>query len=385
MITPDAIRQKVARQYLACLRAWQRGEPYAPLSFPAGPASTDFALLRREVQLLQSEEKNASRPGYRIEYQVQRTRALHTQTLPTRVWLDTLEDLLCVLQKEQEFAFFQQDITLLREQVPQLIAWSERFPAKVLEWHSCWPELLAVCCYFLAYPRPGLYIRELPINVHTKFIEQHQGILRELLDELLPPETVNATASTFQQRYGLREEAALIHVRFLAEQLQERYAFPVNELALPAAQLAQLDFRSQTCIITENKQTFLALPHFEHTLAILGGGFKVGSLAALPWLQESPIVYWGDLDAQGFQILAQLRSIFPHVVSVMMDLATWNAFHEFSVPGTPCRVRQLPGLTAEEHALFVTLAESDQRLEQEHISHSYALARLQTCLLALAR
>lgn len=380
MITPAEIKQRAERQYLAFLQGWLRGEPFAPLAFPAGKPSTEFASLRAEVQRLQAEEKIATRPGYRIEWQTLHKRSLSTQTLPVRVVLDAPEDLLTLCEKEAEFAHFRQDVALMRTLVPQLEGWVERFPRKLIEQHDSWPGLLAVCRYFQEHPRPGLYIRELPISVHTKFVEQRQGILRELLDFILPTDTIAFDAPTFQQRYGLREEETLVHIRFLDDQLRARYALPLNELCVPCSQLAGLDFSGQICVMTENKMTFLTLPPLPNTIAILGGGFKVGSLAALSWLRDCPIIYWGDLDAQGFQILSQLRSIFPHVISLMMDEATLAAFAEFCVSGTPCRVRLLPHLTAEEHALFLRLAQEEHRLEQERISHIYALQHIRMCL-----
>ena len=54
-------------------------------------------------------------------------------------------------------------------------------------------------------------------------------------------------------------------------------------------------------MITENKMTFLTLPALPDAFALHGGGFKVSGLAAIPWLRECPIIYWGNLDAQGFQ------------------------------------------------------------------------------------
>lgn len=384
MITPAEIRLKAERQYLPCVQGWVRGEPFVPLSFPTGKPATDFAGLRAEVQRLQAGEKSAGSLGYRLEWQVQQKRGLNTQTLPVRVWLDTLEDLLHLSGKAREFADFCQDVMLLRDQLPQLEGWVERSPRKLIEQHTDWPDLLTVCRYFLEHPRPGLYIRELPMNVHTKFIEQHQGILRELLEEILSAEAFVAEAPTFQQRFGLREEEPLVRVRFLDNQLRQRYALPLDEISASCSQLAELDFSGQTCIITENKMTFLTLPRLAGTFAILGGGFGVGTLATIPWLRACPILYWGDLDAQGFQILSQLRAFLPHVTSLMMDEATFATFAAFSVPGTPCRARVLPSLTPEEHALFLRLAQETLRLEQERISHVYALEQIRAALARLA-
>jgi len=381
VISPAEIKLKAERQYLPFLQAWVRGEAFVPLSWPAGRPAADFAGLRAQVQLLQSGEKTAQNAGYRLEWQVQQTRALGTQTLPVRVWLDTPEDLLHLLEKEDEFARLRQDVTLILTRLPQLGQWVERFPRKVLEHHASWPGLLAVCEYFLAHPRPALYLRELPINVHTKFIEQRQGIVRELLERLLPAEAISEDTPTFQQRFGLREEEPMVQLRFLDDQLQQRYGLPLSELCVPCSQLAGLDFSDQVCLITENKMTFLTLPGLPAAFAILGGGFKVSSLAPVSWLRSCPIIYWGDLDAQGFQILSQLRSIFPHVTSLMMDRETYAAFAEFCVIGTPCQVRHLPYLTAEEHELFVHLAETEQRLEQERISYAYALQHIHSSML----
>ncbi|QBD83792.1 hypothetical protein EPA93_45535 [Ktedonosporobacter rubrisoli] len=47
-----------------------------------------------------------------------------------------------------------------------------------MDYHGDWSDLIAVCDYFLEHPRPACYIREIPVAVHTKFIEQHSGILR---------------------------------------------------------------------------------------------------------------------------------------------------------------------------------------------------------------
>ena len=385
MITPAAIKLKAERHYLPFLQNWVRGETFQPISWPAGRPASDFATLRSEIQALQAGERCAQGAGYRLEYQASQTRTFGRQTLPIRVWLDTPDDLLELLGKTEEWTCFCQDVELLRAQVPELAGWVEKNPHRLIAQHNTWPELLLVCRYFRDHPRPGLFIRELPINVHTKFIEQHQGILRELLDQVIPPAMLGPRGESFEQRYGLREDEHQMRVRFLAGQLEARYRLPCDDLSLSCSHLARLDFSGQLCFITENKMTFLTLPALECAFAILGGGFQVSNLAAIPWLATCPIVYWGDLDAHGFQILSQLRSIFPHVISLMMDQATFDAFSAFSVPGTPFRPQQLPNLTEAEHQIFLRLASATLRLEQEHISQPYALAQINLCIKNLRR
>src|SRR3989440_1946534 len=305
MITSEEIQQKAQRSYIAFLQSWIRGEPYIPLTFAVGKLPTDFVPLRAAVHQLQVHSKAVLGYGYSIEWQQQQKRSLKTQTLPTRIALETATDFLRLIDKESEFLHFQRDVALIREQVPQLEAWMLGSPKKVIEYHSDWLGLLTVCRYFLEHPRPELYIRELPLNVHTKYVEEHIGILRELLEHLLPAEVIVPDAPTFQQRFGLREEEPLIHARFLDDQLEKKYGIPLSELCAPRSQFARLDLRPQRCMIIENNMTFLTLPVLPDTFAFHGGGFKVSGLAAISWLRECPLIYWGDLDAQGFQILSQ--------------------------------------------------------------------------------
>jgi hypothetical protein len=378
MITPGDIRQKAARLYLPFLRAWLQAETFFPLVFPVGKLPADYLELRKWARGLQAQSKEQGGCGYTIEYQAQQKRFSGTQTLPVRILIETEQDFLRLVEKEAEFDRFRQDVMLMREQLPQLEAWMERYPQRVIEQHDDWTGLLAVCRYFLEHPRPRLYIRELPISVHTKFIEQHRGILRELLEQILPAESVTQEAETFEQRFGLREKEPPVRMRLLGGQLARRYGLPIDELSIPASQFAALELlRGQCCIVTENEMTFLTLPRQRDTFALFGGGFMVHNLARVPWLAECPICYWGDLDAQGFQILSSLRALFPHVSSLMMDRATFSAFADYCVAGTPCSIRHLPNLTPEEHDLFVYLAEHSLRLEQERIGYSYAMEQLE--------
>ena len=378
MITPSDIRQKAARLYLPFLRAWLQEEKFFPLDLPVGKLPKDYLALRKAARDLQSQSKEQRGFGYTLEYQVQQKRASGTQTLPVRVVIETEQDFLRLIEKDAEFDQFRQDITMIRVRLPQLEAWMKRYPQGVIEQHEIWSDLLTVCHYFLEHPRPQMYIRELPISVHTKFIEQHRGIVRELLEEILPAEAMTPEGVTFEQRLGLREKEPLVRVRLLDEQLHKRYNLPLTELSVPVSQFTALDLlRGQRCIITENEMTFLTLPSRRNAFALFGGGFMVHNLARVPWLTECPIYYWGDLDAQGFQILSRLRSLYPHVTSVMMDWETFSTFVEYCVESTPCLVRQLPHLTFEEHDLFVYLAERNLRLEQERISHSYVVRQLE--------
>jgi hypothetical protein len=381
VLTPVDVWQKATRLYLPFLRAWLQGTPFLPLTFSAGKAPSDYLALRKSVHALQAQSREQRGYGYTLEYEVQQKRFSGQQTVPVRIIIATEPDFLRLIGKEEEFALFQEDVALIRERLPQLAAWMEHFPQKVIEQHGIWPDLLVVCLYFLEHPCPQLYIRELPITVHTKFIEQHRGILRELLEQVLPPEAMQPEATTFEQRFGLREKEPLVRVRLLDQQLLRRFGLPISDLSVPITQFDALDMlRGQRCIVSENEKTFLTLPLYKDSFALFGGGFMVQNLGRISWLADCPIIYWGDLDAHGFQILSSLRAFFPHVTSAMMDWETLSAFAEFCVAGTASPLRQLPHLTLDEQAIFLHLTENNLRLEQEHISHTYALGQLEQVL-----
>ena len=381
MITPAEIIQKAERLYLPFLRSWIQGTNFFPRSLPIGSLPlSKYAQLREEVQVLIAQSKAQRGYGYTLEFERHRTRGYEPQNLPKRVVIEMEDDFLRLIAKVQEFTQFQEDVFLIRQRQPLLQEWMMTHPKRIIDYHGHWSNLLAVCAYFIKYPHPNCYIRELPIHVHTKFVEQHEGILRELLDILLPPEAVLSEAKTFTRRFGLREDESFVRVRFLDNQLTKYYGVPLADLAMSHSQFTQLHLQTERCIVTENKMVFLTLPAFPHTFAIFGEGFTVSHLTAIPWLTQCPIFYWGDLDAYGFQILSNLRAKFPHVISVMMDEKTLQTFSEFCVDGTPFIAQQPPHLTPDEQALFHHLARGNILLEQEHIEHAYALQCLRACL-----
>jgi hypothetical protein len=376
MITPAEITTKALRAYLPFLRGWLRGEPFVPLDLHAGAPPADFRALERAVAVLQAGAKEQRGSGYIIEWHTRSTRAYGQQSLPVRIHIPTADDLLALIGKQAEFTHFCDDVTHIRATLPQLEAWLAENPQHVIDQHGAWPELLRVATFFCANPRPNLYLRELPIAVHTKFIEQHVPILTKLLDALLPADAIVSTERSFERRFGLRTDAPLIRIRLLDGSLQTRLGFPFTDFAAPLEQLAELPIAPNRCVIVENKMVFLTLPALPESIAIFGSGFQAELLRDLHWLRTCSIWYWGDLDAQGFQILARLRGLFPHVVSLLMDADVFEEFREFAVAGTATTLLDLPQLTTEEHALYVNLVRSNLRLEQERISHAYAQARL---------
>ena len=219
--------------------------------------------------------------GYLVEMQTRTTRTYGAQTLPTRIVVESAADLVFLAGKTEEFAAFVADVALIRAAQPLLEPLLQTQPLLVVEQHGSWPELLRVCAYFQASPRPQLFIRELPIAVHTKFIEQHAGALMHLLDVLLPPTAINSDARQFVQRYGLRSDAPLVRMRLLDARLRAQLGLPLADIAATTADLAALPAAGLRYVIVENKMVFLTLPPLADTIAIFGGGFQLSARTRL--------------------------------------------------------------------------------------------------------
>lgn len=378
MITPQEITQKAQRHYLLFLRSKLTGEPFFPLAIPFGKpaASVAYTELKKWVMDLLAQAKATSGYGYSVVLETRTTRRYGEQSLPAHIFIETERDFLRLLGKQREVDRFSAMVDLTRQQIPQLVDWLARYPQRLVENLTVWPDLLQVCTYFLHNPRPGLYVRELPIPVYTKFIEEHSAILRHLLDILLPAEAIQSAETAFERRFNLRYDEPLLRLRLLDPPLQAVLQWPGDDLSLPFSQAAALPLAGKQVIITENKMNFLTLPARPNTVALWGQGFQVNALQPVAWLQECAIWYWGDLDVQGFQILAQLRALFPQTHSLLMDRRTFDTFRAFVVKGTPTPYAAPAQLTPDEGELYAYLAVEHLRLEQEHIHQSYVTQHL---------
>lgn len=378
MISPKEIRKKATSKYTSFLTAFVNDGPFFPLEirFRKAKASDDYNRLNKWVSTLKGSSKAEQGFGYTLTLQERNHRRYGRQSLPNRIAFETADDYLKFIGKADEFKQVQQAISHTQQRFPQLIksGWMGRYPQRLVANLADWPALLEVCGYFVNHPRPNLYMREIPVEVHSKFIESHQGILRHLLDELLPPEAISPDETAFAPRYGLRYDEPQIRFRLLDERLIQAVQWPTADLTFKLSDCAAADFWGSiplnfNVIIVENKMTFLTLPPVKNGIAIWGKGFQVGTTGRIAWLQQCQIWYWGDLDAQGFEILSQLRSHYPQTISFLMDTQTLERYADFIVTGTATTVKQLPHLTQKEQPVYTLLAERNRRLEQERVLH----------------
>ena len=373
MITPTEIRKKAANKYKAYLQSIVEGETFNPIVIVGDKKpNEDTVKFEEELTELINFSKEKKGYGYNIEYQTVKTKRHGIQDIPISISFQTEYDYLKYINEEKDTAKFKKDITSILSSFPELKDWIYKYPIKVIE--NDWESLLKVCKYFKAIPQPHLYIRELPIQVHTKFIENNKGIIRELLDIIIA-EHINVDEKQFESRFNLKFDETLVRFRILDEAISQQLFRGIDDISIPISEFQHFSPPIQTVYVVENKINMLAFPIKRDSIVIWGHGFGVDIMKNVEWLKTKKIYYWGDLDAYGFQILSEIRTYFGQVESFMMDRNTFDLFYEGD-KGTETNVEKDLCLTSEESEMFKYLKENNLRLEQEKIPHEYAKTKI---------
>lgn len=375
MITANEIFRKVAKKYPFFLRSVVAGDSFVRMSIPCDKKpSKDLAEYDSELKNILSQSKEKKGFGYSILWQNVKSKTLGEQDLPKEIYFETEIDFLRFLRKESEVAQFRNDIDSILTTFPILKDWCGKYPLKVVENSIQWTDILKVLNYFQKNPCPNLYIRELPIKVHTKFIEQNKGLLRELLDIIIS-DFVNIDESRFEARYNLKFEEPIVRFRILDKAFSYKYFSGADDISLPISQFKNIDIPLDVVYIVENKMNMLTFPNMANSIVMWGQGFGVDIMKDVEWMKAKKIYYWGDLDVHGFQILSEIRTHFNQVESFLMDSDTFDKFFEGD-KGSETNVEKELCLTLEEKRMFQNLKESNLRLEQEKIPFEYALVRI---------
>lgn len=371
------IREELRRKWDSgrILRALLMVDDLFPLRLPlkrpkSNEVNENFAEISHWIKRLRDQSKHGIGFGYElIEKEI-----VHRQSgrnlLPTHAIVPTVRDALRLLKKERDADKFLELAGRISAEWPALLEWAGQYPHKVLAAGEDWSGILAVLKWFSLNPRCGLYMRQLDIpGIDTKFIEQRKGFLTELLNIILPEETIDHNAPSFEQRFGLRVKPVQVRMRLLD---QANYIQGLSDLTIPVEQLTLLKPAVTRAFITENEINGLCFPSTGSSLVIFGLGYGVDVLRAVTWLIEKEIYYWGDLDTHGFAMLDQVRSFLPQTCSMLMEESTLFKHRDlWSVEDKPF-LGQLTRLTPDEHRLLHSLQSNTWgkgvRLEQERVS-----------------
>lgn len=374
MISSGEIKVKAEKKYIAYLRSIVEEIPFARLTIPGNKNPPNSLQELQQVILdLVNNSKEKKGFGFTIDYQTIKTKGIiGTQSLPISIYFDSETDFLKYLGKEKEIKNFRTDLALILFQFPELKDWCIQNPIKIVQNHSKWESILKVCIYFKANSKPDIYIRELPISVDTKFIENNQGILRALLDVLIATD-LNSDESEFEKRFNLKYREPLIRFKILDPKISAEFFSGLNDISIPKSQFEKLNLPLKGVIIVENKTTLyttLTLPQMDSTIAIFGQGNAVSNIQSARWLDDVQIFYWGDIDVHGFEMLSLARRYFNHVVSFLMDESTFEIHFE-NEKGKLSNNAQELALTIDEKKLYDKLKLNNWRLEQEKIPLGY--------------
>lgn len=234
--------------------------------------------------------------------------------------------------------------------------------------------LCDAAAWFRDHDAAGLSPRQVPVpGMHAKWLNTRQHLVATLADldalPLAPP------------------HPARVHLTYLDP--DHRAAGGRHHDCISIGDHVRLPYQPQVVVISENKDTAVAFPSVPGGVSVEGAGFGGATAAALPWLVTAPLlVYWGDIDAAGFEILDGFRADGVPAASMLMDRATFEQYERFGTSldrrGAalgPSQWRDLPHLTAEERAMYDALTNPAwtrrRRIEQERIPLADALAALQ--------
>lgn len=333
------------------------------------PAGDDPATFANAVDPLWQGSKQVRGFGYSVVLASRQRRARGLQNEPVAVEFETEADFVAFLERAAEVAAFRRDSAWLLQRFPATRSVLLQSPSLVRSHHGAWEGIAEVIDYLRAHPRPGCYMRALPVSVPTKFIEQHLAGIEALLT-VHPESGYRTDGRTAGRRLGFAEDEQAIRGRFLCPRLRQQCGFPTDDIELRISTWAALPIPVGTRIVAcENKTNFLALPPLERTLALWGeGGAATGHFPNLGWLRDLVFVYWGDLDPSGFAILASLRAHFPQVRSAMMDVATLEAHRAALGRAKPPRHPvAFDRLSPAEAAALSAISSPPRGIEQEKL------------------
>jgi hypothetical protein len=218
--------------------------------------------------------------------------------------------------------------------------------------------------WFATRSGAGLTPRQVPVEgLHAKWLNTRQHLVARLAGrdglDLLPP------------------HPARIHFTYL-DPTHRASAGRVHDSAT-VGDATTLAYRPSIVVISENKDTAIHFPPIPGAVSIEGVGRGGATLAAFDWVRDADcLIYWGDMDADGLEILDGFRAAGLAARSLFMDVDSYTRWSRYGTnldpKGQPLKVRTPAAtryLTDAEHELYLLLCDPSftghRRVEQERI------------------
>lgn len=244
--------------------------------------------------------------------------------------------------------------------------------------------LLSAVTWLHRHPDAGTWtLRQLPVpGMHTKWLDTHGALLRDVAGR--------------DVREEVRPRLTVTHLTYVdpghAASGRRRHD------AWTTGDVHDIAYQPRAVLVVENRDSRLWFPPVRDTIVVEGGGKAAASqLATVPWIRAADhVVYWGDIDADGYTILDRFRAALAEpapdgapakpVTSILMDATDLHRYSEHGVDhdkaGRPIKPSpaNLPHLTEAEATAYDTIATAGptpfRRIEQESIPLGHAAARL---------
>ena len=165
----------------------------------------------------------------------------------------------------------------------------------------------------------------------------------------------------------------LVRFKILDKEISQSFFSNLDDISIPVSQFESLKLPLKQVLIVENKTTLyttLTFPKMDKTIVIFGQGNAVTNIQKAQWLRDITVLYWGDIDVHGFEMLSRIRKHFDHTQSVLMDKKTFDKYFENDF-GKPTTDTTTLNLTNNERELYNLLKTNNWRLEQEKIPLDY--------------
>lgn len=340
-----------------------------PLKRPQDIETSWDELLAWQDFWRKAPKASGGHPLWHVEEKRKQTASFGKQLMPVRIFIDTPEDAMALLGLTKKKKEFLAGLSAIESQMPSLRDWYLTYFVRIFA-EDFFPVALSIAHFMLEQEQREGYLREMVIpGVDTKFLENHNFLVRTLWNALFPENTAESSDELWEKLFVQKVPTPSICVRSLDEHLR---LAGVRKLFLSQDDIADFQPPHRRIFITENKVNGYTFPDAEDSLILFGMGYGVLEMAeSAPWLADKEIYYWGDLDHDGFNILSNLRKVLPEmkIHSFLMDKETLLAYVDPKVKDTGNTTTIPDYLTVSEKMAWKLIHDNGWRLEQERILH----------------
>lgn len=312
----------------------------------------------------------ARRTGVSLDYENRNAKGSSVQAVPTHARVGSIDHAAAIAAGDwpDKLEQARKRLVILRDRFPDVIEIGRALRLVNTYSDVDFELLLTVTDWYLQDPTRatlGVTPRQVPIpGVHAKWLQSHRAGVQALtgLDDLgfLPGHPPRIHFTYLDPEY--RGTGARVHD-----------SATVGDAFAPA-------YQPQVVVISENKDTAIHFLPIAGGISVEGVGKGGKTIASFPWIRDAPVVvYWGDIDRDGYEILDGYRGDFERdVPSILMDPVTYEAYERFGTDfdkngkaitaGAP---KPVETLHADERAVYLRVLDVEhtghRRLEQERI------------------